>query len=141
MPRNIPNILQPNPDQFTLNTTDFELFMAIASHPKINAQVAVPLIEIVAIVARKSIIFTRVSLKLLLMLLSRFENNTQVFQINQQIISDLIKIITDQDAVKVELYNELKENPKNKGKRKGSIEHGGLNAGVNTRTINTKYNS
>ena len=74
------------------------------------------------------------------MLLSRFENNTQVFQVNQQIISDLIKIITDQDAAKIELYNELKENPKLKAKRKGSIEHGGMNGGVNTRTLNAKYN-
>jgi hypothetical protein len=112
--------------------------MSIANHPKINAQVAVPLLEIVAIVARKSIIFTRVSLKLLLIILSRFENNTQVFQINQQIISDLIKIITDQDIAKMELYNELKDNPKVKKKR-GSVEHGGFNGGVNERTLNAKY--
>lgn len=74
--RNVGNILQPNSDQFTLNTTDFELFMAIANHPKLNAKTAVPLLEIVSIVSRKSIIFTRVSLKLLLIILSKFENNT-----------------------------------------------------------------
>ena len=77
--RNIGNILQPSSDQFTLNTTDFELFMAIANHPKLNAKTAVPLLEIVSIVSRKSIIFTRVSLKLLLIILSKFENNTQIF--------------------------------------------------------------
>ena len=38
----------------------------------------------------------------------------------------------------MELYNELKENPKIKAKR-GSVEHGGLNAGVNQRTLNAKY--
>jgi hypothetical protein len=74
--RNVGSILQPSSDQFALNTTDFELFMTIANHPKLNAKTAVPLLEIVSIVSRKSIIFTRVSLKLLLIILSKFENNT-----------------------------------------------------------------
>jgi hypothetical protein len=62
-----------------LNTTDFELFLSIANHPKINPAVAVNILEIVVLIARKNIIFTRVSLKLLLIILARFENNTQIF--------------------------------------------------------------
>jgi hypothetical protein len=31
------NFLQPNSEIFALNTTDFELFLSIANHPKINA--------------------------------------------------------------------------------------------------------
>lgn len=88
--RNINNILQPNSEYFTLNTTDFELFIEIANHPKINTNVAVPLIEIVCSVSWKNIILTRVSLKLLLILLAKFENNTKVFEKCQNIITHLI---------------------------------------------------
>jgi hypothetical protein len=68
--------LQPAGEHFTLNTTDFELFLAIAVHPKLTAGIAVQLLKIVSQIARKNIIFTRASLKLLLTILAKFENNT-----------------------------------------------------------------
>lgn len=46
--------------------------------------------------------------------------------------------MVDQDAAKVDLYNELKDHPKVKNKRR-SIEHGGMNGGVNQKTLNAKY--
>lgn len=63
-----------------MNTTDFELFLAIATHPKLTAPIANQLLEIVSQIARKNIIFTRASLKLLLTVIGKFENNTMVFE-------------------------------------------------------------
>mmetsp|Transcript_29766 Transcript_29766/g.45366 ORF Transcript_29766/g.45366 Transcript_29766/m.45366 type:complete len:223 (+) Transcript_29766:2155-2823(+) len=71
-------------------------------------------------VARKNIIFTRVSLKLLLTILSRFENNTQVFQAIQGEVKKMTAIIQDQDLVKIELYQSLKRNPKRSQKRQST---------------------
>jgi hypothetical protein len=59
-------ILQPDSEFFNLNTTDFELFFAIASHPKLNEYMAIMLVQIAMEVARKHIVFTRASLKLVL---------------------------------------------------------------------------
>ena len=68
------SILMPDSELFNLNTTDFELFMAIATHKKTTIGLAVRLLEIVCEVGRKHIMFTRASLKLVLTLLARFES-------------------------------------------------------------------
>lgn len=77
------NILQPQSEFFTLNTTDFEFFMNVAIHPKLNSTVAIQVLQIVLEISRKNVIFTRISLKLLLTILNRFENNVQVYEFCQ----------------------------------------------------------
>lgn len=60
------NILQPLPDVFELNVIDFELFLAISNHPKLDMNTGKQLLDISCLIARKNIMFTRVSLKLVL---------------------------------------------------------------------------
>ena len=73
------SVLQPSGESFSLNSTDFEFFLTVATHPKLNPSIAVQLLEIVCEISRKNVIFTRISLKLVLTLLNRFEHNNQVF--------------------------------------------------------------
>jgi len=54
--------------------------LTISIHPKLKTEIAVQLLEVVAKIAWKNIIFTRVSLKLLLTVLARFQNNMPVFE-------------------------------------------------------------
>lgn len=68
------SILMPDSELFNLNVTDFELFMTIATHKKTNVSLAVKLLEIACEVGRKHVMFTRVSLKLVLTILARFES-------------------------------------------------------------------
>lgn len=70
------NILYSSSEGFNLSTNDFEFFMHVAVHQKLTVPVANQLIQIALDVSRKNIIFTRISLKLLMTLLNRFENNT-----------------------------------------------------------------
>ena len=69
------NILQPQSNFFTLNTTDFEFFLYVAVHPRLPPETAVELLRVALKVSRINIIFTRASLKLTLTILNRFENN------------------------------------------------------------------
>ena len=78
--------LEPASELFTLNTTDFELFMCIATHKKLSVELACTLMEIVTEVAVKHIMFTRVSLKLVLTLLARFHNQAGMQTCIQNII-------------------------------------------------------
>jgi len=80
------NILQPTGDSFSLNSTDFEFFLAVATHPKLVPSIAVQLLEIVCEISRKNVIFTRISLKLVLTILNRFEHNNQIFDFLQTYI-------------------------------------------------------
>lgn len=63
------NVLLPTLDNFTLNVIDFDLFLAIADHPKLNKTIATQLLEIGLEIAYKNIVFTRVSLRLVLKIL------------------------------------------------------------------------
>lgn len=108
------SLLQPTSDQFSVNTTDFLFFTTIAVHPKLDSQIAVQLLGIVSEVSRKNIIFTRISLKLLLTLLARFENNTQVFEFCQGQIREVLAEIQKQDVQKVNLYKRIMSNPRTK---------------------------
>ena len=81
-------MLQPSSDHFSLNVTDFELFMTISLHPKLSSTIACQLLEIVCEISRKNIIFTRSSLKVLITILQRFENNTKIYEIMQKTIKD-----------------------------------------------------
>jgi hypothetical protein len=49
-----------------------------------------------------------------LTVLNRFENNTTVFEFCQNTIRNAMKIIYDQDGIKVDLYNLLIRDPKNR---------------------------
>ena len=49
-----------------LNTCDFELFKVIAFHPKLPVESAIQILEIVTDIARQNILFTRISLNLML---------------------------------------------------------------------------
>jgi hypothetical protein len=69
------SILMPDSELFNLNVTDFELFMTIATHKKTSVALAIKLLEIASEVGRKHIMFTRVSLKLVLTILARFSDN------------------------------------------------------------------
>lgn len=91
-----------------------KFFMHIAIHPRLNANTAVQLLQIVSEISLKNIIFTRISLKLILTVLNRFENNTTVFEFCQNTIRNAMKIIYDQDGIKVDLYNLLIRDPKNR---------------------------
>lgn len=112
--------------------------MAIATHPKLTAPIANQLLEIVSQIARKNIIFTRASLKLLLTVLAKFENNTKVFENCQRIVSELIQVIYSQDEAKLEIYNSLKDNPRGKAKRKVQPDRS-FNPTLNTNTMNARY--
>lgn len=63
-------------------------------------------------VSRINIIFTRVSLKLTLTLLNRFENNQSVYEFCQQHVRDMMKLIENQDLAKVVMYSRLMKDPK-----------------------------
>jgi hypothetical protein len=76
----------PDSALFNLNTTDFELFMCIATHKKTTIGLAVALMEIACEVGRKHIMFTRTSLKLVLTLLNRFNNKSEMFYCVQEIV-------------------------------------------------------
>ena len=69
----------PDSELFNLNVSDFELFMTIATHKKTSVSLAVKLMEIACEISRKHIMFTRVSLKLVLTLLARFEHNEMYY--------------------------------------------------------------
>ena len=69
---------EPASDLFNLNTTDFELFMCVATHKKLPVELACTLMQIVCEVAVKHIMFTRVSLKLVLTILARFNTNEKM---------------------------------------------------------------
>ena len=79
----IPNpsshILSPHSNIFHLNVSDFQLLHKISIHQKLPTSTACDLLSIVMTVARKNILFTRVSLKLTLSLISRFENNGEIY--------------------------------------------------------------
>ena len=80
------SVLQPSGDSFSLNSTDFEFFLTVATHQKLTAAIAVQLLEIVCEISRKNVIFTRISLKLVLTILNRFEHNNDVFNFLQSYI-------------------------------------------------------
>lgn len=77
------SILMPDSELFNLNVSDFELFMAIATHKKTSVGLAVKLMEIACEISRKHIMFTRVSIKLVLTLLARFEQHEMYVTLKQ----------------------------------------------------------
>ena len=91
------SILQPQRDNFEMNSTDFLFFMNIAVHQKLTPNIAIQLLSIVIEISRKNLIYTRISLKLLLTVLNRFENNTAVFEFCQQEIKNNLNILFKQD--------------------------------------------
>lgn len=78
-----------------VNTSDFELFKVIAQHPKLPVDSAIELLKIVSKIAKADIIFTRVSLNLLLTVLSRFQSNARVLAYMQELIKELFILIVD----------------------------------------------
>jgi hypothetical protein len=66
------NPMSKENDGLQLNTGDFELFKVIAYHPKLPVESAIQILEIVTDIARQNILFTRISLNLMLQILSRF---------------------------------------------------------------------
>jgi len=105
--RSTSQVLAPNSAPYALNTTDFELFTCIATHKKLTASIAVPLLEIACEVALKHILFTRAALKLALLVLTRFSGNREVATSYEVIINNLLKTVAEQDELKVDLYAEL----------------------------------
>jgi hypothetical protein len=87
--------------------------MNIAIHPKLNENISIQLLSIVFEISRKNLIFTRISLKLILTILHRFENNTAVFEYIQMQIKNNFAAIFKQDQAKVEIHRNLMKNPKN----------------------------
>jgi len=67
--------------------------MNVAVHPKLNANTAIQLLQIVLEISRRNVIFTRISLKLFLTILNRFENNTQIFEFLQNQVRHMMKTI------------------------------------------------
>ena len=84
----------------------------MAVHPKLAAETAVQLLRVVLQVSRINIIFTRVSLKMTLTILNRFENNQYVYEFCQQHVRDMMRLIENQDLAKVNMYNRLMKDPK-----------------------------
>lgn len=80
---------------FQLNSTDFEALMAMSVHHKLSVGVAQEIIKVITHVSRRDIIFTRLSLRILLTLLGRFENNTQIYETCQDRVLMLIEIMYD----------------------------------------------
>jgi hypothetical protein len=83
----------PDSEFFNLNTTDFELFMSIATHKKTTVNLGVRLMEIACEVARKHIMFTRASLKLVLTLLARFESYHEMSVAVAKIVKQNLNVI------------------------------------------------
>lgn len=84
----------------------------MAVHPKLQPETAVELLRVVLKVSRINIIFTRVSLKMTLTILNRFENNQSVYEFCQQHVRDMMRLIENQDLAKVNMYNRLMKDPK-----------------------------
>lgn len=66
---------QINPTNLSINVTELDFFLSLAGHPRLSAPIAISLLEIACIIAREQILFTRVSLKLALTILGRFQGN------------------------------------------------------------------
>ena len=66
--------------------------------------------QLVCGIARRNILFTRVCLHLSLMLLQRF--GSELVPVCQEIIKTQLESIIDQDMVKMEMFDKLKETPK-----------------------------
>jgi hypothetical protein len=86
--------------------------MTIANHSKLSLGIATILMDVATEVARKHIVFTRASLKLVLALLNRFSDNSYFVENLEMIISSYMKSIQTQDASKVSMYSRLKDKPK-----------------------------
>ena len=82
--------------------------MTIVVHAKLTVTIAIDIIKIVFHVARRDIVFTRVSLKIMLVLIGRYENNAQVYDQIQQEVVTLFRIIHGQDEYKMDIYNKIK---------------------------------
>lgn len=102
-------ILQPNSEYFNLNTTDFELFVAIAIHPKLSIKLAENLMDIACEVAKKNIVFTRASLRLIQILLDRYHDNEEMAARCKSIVNSQLKMILTQDISKVSMYLNIKK--------------------------------
>ena len=62
--------------------------------------------------SHSNIIFTRVSLKILINILKKFNNDAQIISICQIEIQNMLKIIFENDAKKVEIYKYMAQNQK-----------------------------
>ena len=96
--------LQRFNESLQLNTSDFELFKVIAMHPKLSIESAIQILEIVTDIARQNILFTRVSLNIMLTVLQRFKGNTEILDFSHQLVDHLLKAIYLQDEAKMKLY-------------------------------------
>jgi hypothetical protein len=67
--------------------------MNIALHSKLTTGVAIQLLQIVLQISRKNIIFTRISLKLVISIANRFKNDEEIIQFLKEHIKQLMKII------------------------------------------------
>ena len=95
--------------------TDIELLYQVIVHPKFTPELATQVISIITEVATKSLVYTRTSLGMLMTILARFENNTQIYEHIQAVIRGIYHVILEQDQQKNELYVEiLRTNPRAK---------------------------
>lgn len=83
--------LRPPLIMFQFNTVDFEFFMMLAQHEKLAVDFAIELMEIVSLIARKQILFTRVSLNIVLVLLNRFDHNLRFQACYEGLITSLMR--------------------------------------------------
>lgn len=81
--------------------------MAIAPHKQFSVQQGISLLEIVCLITRKNVIFTRLALTILLILIARFSHEAIFVSSLQTIIKQLLSDISEQDGMKERLYNYL----------------------------------
>lgn len=66
--------------------TDIELLYQVVIHPKFTPDLATQVISIIVEITTKSLVFTRITLGMLMTILARFENNTQIYEHIQAVI-------------------------------------------------------
>lgn len=81
------------------------MFMQFAQHPKLPISCAISLMEISINLARSQIVYTRVSLKLILILLSKFVFDKEFLDSLFAIVRQVLKTLAQQDQEKVNLYS------------------------------------
>lgn len=104
-------MVKPKANAFQLNLEDFEFLGMLLRHAQLTTEMAVALLEILSEIARKHIIFTRVSLGLLHLVLQKFDHNLTFQASYEQMIKSLVREIQEQDAAKLGLFKKIESNP------------------------------
>ena len=106
------------------NSIDFQFFVAIAKHPKLQSQQAIPLIDILAKIYLNDQAYAQSCSRPLMMLLTRFVNDSGVreFLVKFLTVSLSMLLALEKGKAKVKIPTTMNLNNKNKGHKETKEE-------------------